>query len=78
MELATQIISNDQTVRSNTVQDLKDSNSQSLATKAKKGKKLVSMMPANKKSFDLMGDHILEIFTENESLKNKILKMKIC
>ena len=69
MELAIQIISNDQTVRSNTVQDLKDSNSQSLATKAKKGEKLVSLMPAIKKSFDLMGDHIVEIFTENEYLR---------
>ena len=31
-----QFISNDETVRSNTVQDLKDCNSQSLATQAKK------------------------------------------
>ena len=36
MDLAMQIIFNDQTVRSNTVQDLKDFNSQSLATQAKK------------------------------------------
>ena len=33
-----QIISNEQTVRSNTMQDLKEFNSQSLATQAKKGK----------------------------------------
>ena len=32
MELAMQNISNDQTVRNNTVQDLKDFNSQSLST----------------------------------------------
>ena len=32
-----QVISYDQTVRNNTVQDLKDFNSQSLATQAKKG-----------------------------------------
>ena len=31
-----QIISNDQTVRSNTVQDLKELNAQSLTTQAKK------------------------------------------
>ena len=36
MELAMQIISNDQTVRNNTLQDMKDFNSQSLATQAKK------------------------------------------
>ena len=36
MELAKQIISNDQTVKNNTIQDLKEFNSQSLATKAKK------------------------------------------
>ena len=72
MELAMQIMSNDITVRSNTVQDLKDFNSQSLATEAKKGEQLVSMMPAIKKAFDLMGDDIVELSTENESLKNKI------
>ena len=32
-----QIISNDETVRSNTVQDLREFNSQSLVTQAKKG-----------------------------------------
>ena len=36
MELAMQIISNDKTIRSETVQDLKVFNSQSLTTKAKK------------------------------------------
>ena len=45
--LAMQIVSNDKTVRCDTVQDLKELNSQSLATQAKKGKQLVSMMPAN-------------------------------
>ena len=38
MELAMQIISNDKTVRSDTVQDLKEFNSQSRATQAKKEK----------------------------------------
>ena len=44
-----QLISNDQTVRNDTVQDLKDFNSQSLATQPKKGEQLVYMMPAIKK-----------------------------
>ena len=44
-----QSISNDQTVRNDTVQELKDFNSQSLATQAKIGEQLVSMMPAIKK-----------------------------
>ena len=49
MELAMQIISNDKTVRNNTIQDLKEFNQQSLTTQAKKGEQLVSMMPASKK-----------------------------
>ena len=51
MDLAVQIISNDQTVRSNTVQDLKEFNSQPLAAQAERGEPLVSLMPAFKKSF---------------------------
>ena len=70
MELAMQIIFDDQTVRSDTVQDVKDFSSQSLATEAKKGEQLVSLMPAIKKFFDLLGDDILELSAENESLKN--------
>ena len=69
MDLSLQFISYDQTVRSKTVQDLKAFNSQSLATEAIKGEQLVSMMPAVKKVFDLMGDDIVELSTKNESLK---------
>ena len=36
MELAMQLISSDQTVRDDTIQDLKDFNQQSLSTQAKK------------------------------------------
>ena len=72
MELALQIISNDKTVRNDTIQDLKECNQQSLTTQAKKGKQLVSMMPAIKKAFNLMGDDIVELSVENESLKNEI------
>ena len=46
-----QIISNDQTVRSSTAQDLKGSNSQSLPTQAEKREQLVSMLPAINKRF---------------------------
>ena len=72
MELAMQIISNDKTVRSDTIQDLKEFNSQSLSTQAKKGEQLVSMMPAIKKAFNLVGDDIVELSNENDALKNKI------
>ena len=72
MDLATQIIANDKTVRSDTVQDLKDFNSQSLSTQAKKGEHLVSMLPAFKKAFDFLGDDIVELTTENDALKNNI------
>ena len=55
-----QIISNDKTVIYDTVQDLKEFNSQSLSTQAKKGDWLVSMMPAIKKFFYLLVDDIVE------------------
>ena len=70
--MAMQLISTDQTVRDNTIEDLKDFNSQSLSTKAKKGEQLVSMMPAIKKAFNLLGDDIVDLSTENDALKNKI------
>ena len=72
MELVIQIISNDKTKRSHTVQDLKEFNQQSLTNRAMKGEQLVSMMPAIKKAFNLMGDDIVELHTENETLKNQI------
>ena len=67
-----QIISNDKTIRIDTIQDLEEFNQQSLTTQAKKGEQLVSMMPAIKKAFILMGDDIVELSVENESLKNQI------
>ena len=67
-----QIISNDKTVRNDTIEDLKDFNSQSLSTRAKKGEQLVSMMPAIKKAFNLLGDDIVDLSTENDALKNTI------
>ena len=71
MESAMQVISNDKTVRSDTAQDLNEFNSQSLSTQARKGEQLVSMMPANKKFFDLIGDYIVEISTQNDAWKIK-------
>ena len=44
-----QIVSIHKAVKSDTVQDLKEFNSQSSATQAKKGEQLVSMMPAIEK-----------------------------
>ena len=71
MELAIQNISNDKSVRNDTVQDLKEFNSQSLATQDKKGEQIVSMMPAIKKAFNLLGDDIVELSTEKKTLKTK-------
>ena len=51
MEIAMQFISDEQTVGSDTVQDIKDFNWQSLATQAKKGEQIVSMVPAFEKNF---------------------------
>ena len=72
MELAMQIISNDNSVRNDTIQGLKEFNQQSLTTQAKKGEQLVSMMPAIKKTFNLMGDGIVDLTVENDALKNQI------
>ena len=44
------ILSTDETVRNDTVQELKDFNSKSLARQAKKRDQLVYMMPAIKKA----------------------------
>ena len=67
-----QIISTDQTVRNDTIQDLKDFNQQSLSTQAKKGEQLTSMMPTIKKAFNVLGDDIIELSVENDALKNQI------
>ena len=67
-----QIISTDKTVRNDTIEGLKEFNSQSSTTQAIKGEQLVSVMPAIKKAFNLLGDDIVELFTENDALKNKI------
>ena len=66
-----QIISTYKTVRNDTVQDLKDFNQQSLTTQAIKGEQSVSMMPAIKKASNFLGDDIVELSVENESLKNQ-------
>ena len=67
-----QLISSDKTVRNDTIQDLKDFNQQSLSTQAKKGEQLTSMMPDIKKAFNVLGDDIIELSTENDVLKNQI------
>ena len=72
MELAIQISSSDKSVRNDTIEDLKEFNSQSLQTQSKKGEQLVAMMPAIKKAFNLLGDEIVDLSTENDALKNKI------
>ena len=64
-----QLGSSDQSVRNVTRQDLKDFNQESLSTQVKKGEQLVSMMPAIKKAFNLLGDDIIELSVENDALK---------
>ena len=72
MDLDLQLVSTDQTVRNDTIEDLRAFNSQSLSTRAKKGEQLVSMMPAIKEAFTLMGNDIVDLSTENDALKEKI------
>ena len=77
MDLAMQLISTDETVRSDTLQVLKDFNQKSLTTRAKIGEQLVSMMPAIKKAFNLLGDGKVDLSTENNALKKKsVIMMK--
>ena len=68
-----QIFSNDKNVRTKTIEDLREFNSQSLTTQAKKGELLASMISAIKKAFGLLGDDIVELSTRNETLKIKIV-----
>ena len=67
-----QLISNDNTVRNGTIQNLKEFNQQSLTTQTKKGKQVTAMMPAIKKAFNVLGDDLTELSTENDVLKNQI------
>ena len=67
-----QLVSADQTVRNDTIQDLKDFNQQSQSTQDKKGEQLTSMMPAIKKAFNVLGDEKIELTVENDTLKNQI------
>ena len=67
-----QLISTDQTIRNDTMQDLGDFNEQSLSSQAKKGEQLTAMIPAIKKAFNLLGDDIVDLSTENDALKEKI------
>ena len=72
MDLAMQSISIDKTVKNDAMQDWRNFNSQSLTTQVKKAEQLVSLMPAIEKAFNLLGDDIVELPTENDALKNKI------
>ena len=67
-----QLSSSDNTVRNDTIQNLKEFNQQSLSTQAKKGEQLTAMMPSIKKAFNILGDDIIELSTENDVLKNQI------
>ena len=72
MDLAIPLISTDELVRNDTLQDLKDFNQRSLSTQAQKGEQLTAMMPAIEKAFNVLGDDIIELSTENDLLKNQI------
>ena len=67
-----QIISTDETVRSETVQKLKYFNFQSLTFQTKKGEQLVTMMPAIKKAFISMCDDIVELTQKTKIQRNNL------
>ena len=70
-----QIISTDKTVRNDTTQDLKEFNSPSLTTQAKKREQLVSMVPAIKKAFNLMGAVIVELSVKTNLWRVRLVNM---
>ena len=70
MELAIQLASNDKTVREETIQDLKNFESQSSMTQAKTGERLLAFLPAIEKRFITLGDEVMELKTEIFILKN--------
>ena len=65
MEVAMPLISNVKNVRSKRLQKRKDFRPQSLATHAKKREQFIPRMAYFKKVFDSMGDHIVELSSEN-------------
>ena len=67
-----QIFSNDKTVRSDTIQGLKEFKQQSQTTQVKKREQVVSMMPAFKKASDLLGNDIVNLSVKNDFLKKRI------
>ena len=71
--MAIQPISNDETLRSNAILDLKVFNFQSVALQAKKEEQVVSAMLSFGKTSDRMGDNVAERATENETLKYRLL-----
>ena len=70
-------ISNDKTVRTKAKQNSKDSNSQSLATQAKKRERLVPMCPFIRRAFDIFCSDVVALPTENETIKNRHLCWKM-
>ena len=72
-----QSISDDKTVRSNTVRDLIYFNSRFLVTQAKKGEQKVSMMPAVENVFYLRRNDIVETSTENVKKKQVLATKKV-
>ena len=64
-----QIISQNKTVRIDTVQNLKEFNAESLSTKTKMGEQLLSMMPAIKKALNLLIHDIVDLHTQKRSFK---------
>ena len=53
--------------------DLREFSNQTLAARARKGEQLFAIMPAIRKTFNLMGDDTVEISTESDALKTKII-----
>ena len=77
-----QIISTDKTVRNDTIQDLKEFNSQCLSSQARKGEQLTSMMPAIEKAFadeklEKIDCHISYIEKDYNEFKLQYIKQSV-
>jgi regulator of replication initiation timing len=72
MDLAIELVKENDKIKQQALNDLKEFKKQSLQTQAKKGEQLTAMIPAIKEAFTMMRDDNYELVVENDILKEKI------
>ena len=72
MDVAKNLASFDKIITEGTLRELKDYKSQSFLTQSKRGEALAAMLLASEKQFNIMGNEIIELHTEENVIKNTI------